>query len=422
MSRVFSNTFYQIITKTITISVSLLARKLLTNHLGPATFGEYGLILAFASFFSSLSDWGTQLIGIREATRKLFPEATIFSSLLLVRFTLSLISFVLAIITLNFTSPSSAMFYGSFLVLLFNLKGSIGIIFDTYLRIDRWLPVEVVTSISSLLLVYMGVTNNFELDWFIIVLLISNIVATILAFILARKILKFSFQPSKFAIKHLVLESLPMGGILVLFGLYNRLDSFILNHFQPELQLGYYILAYQVFENLTFFAAFFATSALPILSLHSSQEKLQATFSKIYHILFTSSVLVSISSIFLAPLIINTLSSRLFLPASPILQILSLGLIFAYLNHATGYTLVSQNLQRPYLLISLLALIFNLVLNSLLIPTYGAYAAAIVTVLTECLVQILSLHLLKNRLDLSPHLATLPETIRQTLLLRGKIF
>jgi O-antigen/teichoic acid export membrane protein len=94
-----------------------------------------------------------------------------------------------------------------------------------------------------------------------------------------------------------------------------------------------------------------------------------------------------------APWLIQILTQKRFgefTEAVGVLRILAVAIFLAYFNHLTGYTLVALSQQKKYLKVPILALIFNIGLNFLLIPKYSYWAAAWVTVATEGLVLIVT--------------------------------
>jgi len=60
-------------------------------------------------------------------------------------------------------------------------------------------------------------------------------------------------------------------------------------------------------------------------------------------------------------------------------------MIFAYVNHLFGFTIIAKRGQKSILLIGLIALCFNIFGNMYAIPRFGINGAAVVTVYTEML-------------------------------------
>jgi O-antigen/teichoic acid export membrane protein len=85
--------------------------------------------------------------------------------------------------------------------------------------------------------------------------------------------------------------------------------------------------------------------------------------------------------------------------------------VFISFGYVTGSVVVILELQRRFLRYSALALIFNGVLNVLLIPRYGFIAAAWVTLLTEVLVMSLMTRRILSTLTMRPSLNRVIRTI-----------
>ena len=69
--------------------------------------------------------------------------------------------------------------------------------------------------------------------------------------------------------------------------------------------------------------------------------------------------------------------------AAPALRILALALPLFFVNYALPHQVIAWDGQRAYLAITAIALVANLVSNTMLIPTGGMVGAATATLLTE---------------------------------------
>jgi O-antigen/teichoic acid export membrane protein len=188
-----------------------------------------------------------------------------------------------------------------------------------------------------------------------------------------------------------------MGAILLLFTAVNKIDTLILALLKGNSAVGIYALTYRVYDVVILAAAYLMSSVLPLLV----QEYISGRGrSKVRELLKRIAagmgllVLVMLATVWLAaPLIIWVLTQKRFEEfgeAVGVLRILTLAAGVAYFNHLTGYTLVALGEQKRYLKVPILALIFNVGLNFLLIPRWSYFAAAWVTVATEGLALILS--------------------------------
>jgi O-antigen/teichoic acid export membrane protein len=416
------NTFYQIFSKILTSLIGLLTRKLLTNYLGPAGFGDYVFALTYSSLFGSIADWGTLVIGVREASKNPRSRPAIFGASLIARLILSLIAFLAAIIVFPLLGirdlPFPVIVLSGVLIIVFALKASFGIIFETLLRMDRWLLVEVSASIFTLILFLFTVLFHGSLIFFFISLLIATLLSCLGALWLSRKLTPISLTFSPSVIKKLLIEALPMGVALIMFTVYNRIDTIILRHYRSPSEVGFYGLAYFIYENIILVAAYVINSAFPLLSRTGSdlgeRDNYRRIYQKTFDLLLVLGIGAVVTTYLLSPFLVRIISSPEFIYSSTLLQILSFSLLFAFLNHATGFGLIALGKQRPYTIATLTALFFNISLNLIFVPRYGAIACAIITIGTELTVHLVSLLITYKYFQFVPSWISFPRTLIST--------
>jgi O-antigen/teichoic acid export membrane protein len=105
--------------------------------------------------------------------------------------------------------------------------------------------------------------------------------------------------------------------------------------------------------------------------------------------MFLGAVVASGVVYFLSPWIIRVLSGNDFGASVMVLRILLIAMVFAYLGHLVGFTLIALGKQKQVLVVGLVSLIVNIGGNLLLIPSFGINGAAWVTVLTEMVAAVL---------------------------------
>lgn len=192
-----------------------------------------------------------------------------------------------------------------------------------------------------------------------------------------------SFLPKFNEIKQFLSQSAPIGIRQLVFALYDAgIDSFFLKTLIGSAAVGFYGLPYKIYTNLILGAAFFMNSLFPII-LKKDHQDLKPTLKRGAAFLLTSALIIGLSVTALAPTIIKIISGKAFLVSVPTLKVLMLALVFGYLNHLTGYTMIALRAEKQLLYFSLLALVINLTGNWLLIPRLGIIGAAWTTVATE---------------------------------------
>jgi len=435
--KVAFNTVVQITAKAITVIFGLLVTILLTNYLGREGFGYYMYVIALAIIFGAFADWGTQTIGAREAAKEEEREGRALTNIFLVRMALSLMAALIMlgaafIIPLQAATPSlvrRAIMVGSLILVLNTIKGSLLVVFQTKLQLQKQAVVDLTTSILILLISLFLVQRSLGLIPLVGAVVLANMVGVGLGLFLAKKTVKFDWQLDKKFIKRLLIESFPMGAILLIFTIDNKIDTVMLGSIKGSGAVGIYAVAYRIYDVLILGAAYFMFALLPILSRYSDltkwSEKLKRIYQKSFDFIFLMGLIVVAGVWLFAPLAVKIITQKRLLEFSDsisVLRVLGLALFFAYLNHLTGYTIVALGKQRRYFFIALGALVFNVIANALVIPRHSYYGAATVTVLTEGLVLIITTIFIFHLLKIIPSPFQFPKTVVEFFKNRGRIF
>jgi O-antigen/teichoic acid export membrane protein len=116
---------------------------------------------------------------------------------------------------------------------------------------------------------------------------------------------------------------------------------------------------------------------------HGDKEKYEYHMIGLYSVTTYISVAFAIGISIFSPLIVHILYGKAYIPAASILTISIWGGVFAMLGTARSIWLVTENLQRYCIIYASTGCVTNIVLNLFLIPHYGAYGAAVATVITQ---------------------------------------
>ncbi len=419
------NTLAQYISRFLTILSSILTTYLLSRSLGQAGYGQFGVITTTILFFVTISDWGTQAISVREASRNSEKQQEIFASVAGLKLFLGCFTTLVYVIFVsfypNFANFRLAALIGSPIILLLSLRTAGLVVHQTYLRL--YLPAisEVANTLTflTLIIIFLAQKHVLNLEFVLVAVTLGALVNcffTIIPIFSSIKLKKFTLATVSLIVK----ESLPMGAFLVVFSVYNRVDTFILQAIKGNTATGVYTLSYKIHENLVLIAAYLMNSLYPLLSQNGKDTK--RIFQKTFNLIFLAGSIVLVLGFIFSPLVIQILTGGRFADSSSVLRILIFATFISYLNHLTGYTLIAVGEQTISLIIGLLALAINVSLNLLLIPLYSYYAAAAVTIITEGFVFLASITYLikKHKLQVKPRL--LPQTVYYLIYDRSKLF
>lgn len=393
LKQILINILSQFANRGVVVVASVLSTIILRRSLGVDGYGGYVYILNFVLLLLSFVDMGTHLTTVREASMQISHKAKLLGNMLILRTTfvifVSLVGlFIGSIIFPNQLKPTLP-FALIFLFALF-LKETHAIYFHSQNKLH--LSSLIQTFSTLILFISILFVTHFRLpisNIFIFTSIgLSVFVIPFIIFLLQKRAI--IVQPHPKQILYLAKQSLPLGLTLIFFTIYSRIDTIIMAKYFTVTEVGIYGLSYKIYDNLILPAAFMLNALLPQFS-KSATNNIQSLISSIKKsaiVLFISSIIISTSSIILSPFIINILTGETSPHETYILRVLSFALIFAYLNHLTGYVIVVLKLQTKALFVAALALIFNLGLNVYLLPILGYQVAAHITVATEAFVLI----------------------------------
>lgn len=428
--KVALNTLVQGLGKIIVLVLSLLTTGILTRTLGLGGYGEYAFITALILFFGTVSDWGTNIIAVREASQRKDERPEIFGSTVFFRLLLAGIALALVnlLIRVNpdwrtFTAPVTI---GSFVLLALSLKTSLGAIFQTLLRYDLSVIVEIASSLLFLLLVLFSLSLGITLSAVIFSWLLATAAASLVGLFFARRLSPVIWGLNPRIVRRIFWEAAPAGALFLFFNLYNRIDTVLLQYFKGAEAVGIYGLAYKIYDNLVVGAAFLMNAMFPLVSAGFAAAgkglRTKTYYQKSFDLLLGGGLAVFFVFFFLSPFLIKLLGGNEFLPAAGVLRILLFATVISYINHLTGYSLIAFGRQKTSMFIALAALVLNVLGNLLFIPLYSYTAAAVITIATEGFVLVLSIIAIRKTLGIFPSLFSFPKSWAMLLKRKADFF
>ena len=390
-TRIFINTSSQLLSRGFIILTSLLTTLLLRRYLGQSGYGLYVYILNFVMLLVAFTDMGLHLTTVREVAVKEEKEKTlgtaVFVSVLLLFLVLV---FLLLFFQLDLlpTNIKSSLLILVFLFSFLALKEIFVTVLHSLEKLYLSSFLSLIFGVIQLLTIALVILSKKGIWEVFLYNLIGFALVLIINFLLMfrKKLFVFNFNLKQ--AKGLFFKAVPLGGMLVLFTIYSKIDTLLIEHFYSVAEVGVYGLCYKIYDNLVLPAAFLMNAFLPEFSKLVNKDRIALLkISKVSaFILLATSIVLFVIVYLLSPFIFKILTGASGGPEVLILRVLAISLFFAYLNHLTGYLIIALGKQIVSLKISILALLFNFVFNWFFLPVYGIVASAAITALTEFLV------------------------------------
>jgi O-antigen/teichoic acid export membrane protein len=184
----------------------------------------------------------------------------------------------------------------------------------------------------------------------------------------------------------LVGEAYPFMMNNLLASLFFRLDSLLLPPLAGDVALGWYSAAYRVVDGFNLIPANFTLALFPLLARQGQADRaaLGRVYGRAIKLLLAVGVPICVGTALLAEPLVTFFAGAAYVPqAAWALRVLIWFLPFSFVNGVTQYVLIAVDRQRFLTIAFLVATVFNLAANLVLIPRTSYLGAALVTVLSE---------------------------------------
>ncbi len=192
-----------------------------------------------------------------------------------------------------------------------------------------------------------------------------------------------------------------LAGIFV--KVYSYIDTLFLEAFWSKADVGHYAIAYKLtyafqFLPLTFIAALYP--GLSAMHARGEKEELRRTIHGSLRLMMLLSIPVAVSLSAFSSLI-PIMFGKAYAPAVPILAILSLVLIPIFLDFPVGSLLNATHRAHLKTTSMGIAMVVNVVLNALFVPTYGAIGAAYAALVSFTILGLVGMFLVRHDVGIS---------------------
>jgi len=405
------NTGVQVAGKIVSTALGLAIIGLLTRLLGTEGFGAYSTANAFLQIFALLLDLGlnvTLVALLGEHAGDEAYERRCTSALFTLRIVMALLVLGIFAPFVAFLSPyplelklAIIALTGSFFFP--SLNQVVTGVEQRHLKMHAAAIAENVGRVVTLAGLFIAVAFHFGIVPIMWIISFAGFANFFTNFLSARKFAHFGWNWDPEFWLEALKRSWPVG-LSIAFGLlYFKADTIIMSFSRSQAEVGIYGAAYRVLEILITVPFMYAGVLLPILS-NAWAKRDQARFKKLL------SASIDVMAVLVIPIIVGTwlLGVRImtivagpeFADSGRILSVLILAIGAIYLNTVFSHSVVAIDAQRSMLPFYAFVAISALTGYLILIPTYGMWAAAWITVASEVIIGLGSLYVTKKALPI----------------------
>lgn len=389
LSHVFNNAKWIVFCKIAQSLIQLVIGMISARYLGPSNYGLISYAASIVAFFLPIMRLGLNATMVRELMEAPEKEDEVVGTTLL----MNVLSSVACII--GVFSFSLAANFGETETIVVCVLYSTSIFFAALEMIQYWFQYKLLSKYSSLAMlaayvlvslykIFLLITQR-SIYWFALSHSVEyGIIAIMLiALYIKHGSGKFSFSKSR------AIDMLGRSKYYILSGLmvviFQNTDHFMLKMISGNQENGFYSAAITCAGVVQFVYLAIIDSFRPLIlsGKKENQEEYEKNLSLLYGIVTYVSFIQSLFFTIFAWLLIAILYGDDYSQSIPVLQILTWYCAFSYMGSVRNIWLLAEQKQKYLPAINLSGVVFNVILNFIMIPLWGACGAALASLLTQ---------------------------------------
>ncbi len=390
-NRIVNNSAWIISERLIQAAVSFFIQIATTNYLATDALGAISYCSSFVNVFLSLSSLGLEYVVIKELTADPQKRDVIMGTSMVMRLASGILSVFCMLFlvgaTRNFEPYYELIALLVSLQLIFKLSDLIDYYFQSRLESKHVSIAKAITYVVvAVWKIYIIVAQKDEPYFAFSYTLDAMVICLILIYMFfkeAKPRLSFSMEWCRRLFrqsKHFILASM-------ITMIYSEMDRIMLGNICGDSEVAIYTTAYSVAMVWVFIPNAIMTSYRPaIMEGHATGTNYLERLRTLYSIIIWIGIAAGVGVMVLGPWFFSTFLRSEYLASLPSLYLLIWSTLFSHLSVARSTWLVCEGLNRYSELFPIWGVVVNLVLNSLLIPVWGATGASTATLVTQIVV------------------------------------
>jgi O-antigen/teichoic acid export membrane protein len=354
-----------------------------------------------------MGDLGISQIAVREMARRPEDRASIVGSLCVAQLTMGVVLGVVGVgvawLLMSGTQPRIMSVF-VMATMPVGAVGALTIAAQARLRPELVIAPVLVQNVIWLAVVLTLGAVHAGLALYGVGVLGAGLVQAAVTLALVGRVTDVTFAGSRRMLAELLRVAWPIGLAGIFVTAYYRIDGVLLFHYRGATAAAYYSAAYRVLDVLQILPMTVSGVLLPLLASAGREGGGEARVKRLFELaiglLLAVAVPVAACGAILAPGIVDLIYGHHYHSSIYLLQVL----LPAFIPICLGYVLTSQlilhGLLRPYIAITCVGAVINVVANAIAIPRYGAAAAAWATLGTELMVMTGIAAVVRRRLGL----------------------
>lgn len=399
--KLFANASWIMVGRVFQLVLTFVTTMLTARYLGPSENGKLVYVFSYVQFFLPLCTLGLNDIIVKELVDNRDKNDEILGTMIVMRSIVSFISMISSIILvglLNSEPIYRAIASLQSLSLLFQSFDCIMYFYQSRLLSKKSGTAYALAYILASFFRIYAILSKKNILWFAFALSLDYIMVALLLCIVYfkdRNSLKCSFSMAKTLLSksyHYIFAGL----MVVIYGKVT--DTLLLGKMINETMVGYYSAGTTLCNAWPFVLTAIIDSLSPVIidTYRKDRDEFCTKLKQLYAIVFYVSVVAAILISLLADIAIFVLYGKDYSPAALPMKIYAWSTAFSYLGVSRTIWMQCNNKTRYEVHIAFFGAITSIVLNFLLIRSFGIIGSATAAVLTQLLTNFIFLFVMKE--------------------------
>ena len=379
------------------------------NTVSAEEYGTYFALFNFAMLFNILLDVGITNFNNRNIAQNKQLLSKYFSGIVVFKFLLAVVYFIITFVVGYLIGYDSSRFQ----LLLFLSINQFLISFVQYLRSNiAGLQLFTLDSVLSVLdktlmigfcavLLWGNVFDaEFQIIHFVYAQTLAYSITLIIVFgIVLTKSKQFKFKLDRSFLILIFKQTYPYALLVLTMTFYYRLDAIMLDMMleDGERQASIYAQAYRLMDASNQIGVLFAALLLPMFAkMIKNNQKLDELVKLSFSLLFLPAIVIAIFSFTFSTQIMEILYDSNTVESAQVLSVLMTCFVAIASTYIFGTLLTANGSLKTLNKLAIGGMILNFILNLVLIPKLQAEGSAIASLITQFLVVILQVIIVKK--------------------------
>lgn len=383
---IMKNSFWFAFGTTVTKLMRAVILIYVARALGANQYGIFTYALSLVGIFMIFADLGLTNILTRELSKESNEKNSYLSTAFIIKIGFLafaiLLSGIFGPIISKFDQAGPLVILIAVFVALESMRSFLYSITRAQNKMQTEAGIGIVTEFISVGIILFMFLHNPSVKSLIDAFIIGNLVGVIITLLFLKSNFEGIFKYFKKDLVQPIIHSSWPFAVMGVFGIFmTNIDSVMIALWNDPSVLGLYSAAQKPISLLYVLPGFLSISLFPLISKLVSENKgnLRNVIEKSYRISLSLALPIIIGGIILAgPLLTVTFGDE-YIGAMLTFQILLLTLIPAFPGAVFADVIVAEDRQRIFIISSAIGGAVNVLLNFILIPTYGIAGSAVAT-------------------------------------------